>query len=175
MVVLEPHKAYEAYAGEPLPLKREYPDEEQSGVDFGMKIAGLLLVVLVLVFGAGASIYPGPLWQAILILFAIALLGGALIFYSSKVGAWQKRREWEKSFQINNADLQIDYKAVRKVINHLKEHTRYVCLSFEEVVVHLACGLRQKEIFTTFTWEVFENYQFFTGQRADCPRTYCPK
>jgi hypothetical protein len=169
-------KPCEVYAGEPLPLKRGYPDDEQGDADFLMRVAGLMYGVLALFLVVSLSIGTESLHRLFLLLIPIIFLSGvSLVIYASKIGAWQKRYEWKKAFQVNNADLEIDYKAVRVVISHMKEHTRYLRLDFQEVVVHLACALRQEEIYINFRKEIFENYQFFTGKRADCPRTYCPK
>ncbi len=166
-----------AYWNEPA-LKVAYP--RSSGWETGLQIGGFLLALI-----AGVGILPGlPTFPGSFSVFLVLLFVptglSALCFWSaSRVGAIFLRRAWRRAFLINNADLELDLRAVEQVIRYLKQNTRYRSVDFQNVVTHLAVSLRRDDPLnpaehTTFSWEALNLYQHFTAG-VPIEATRCPK
>lgn len=167
-----------AYWNEPKPLKMAYP----SGSNLGdvMTICACFLLLLSTCIVSGVNNFPGTPWLFLLISFAPVMLAIGLFFLAGPAGQWQHNCQWKKAFLVNNQDLELNVTAVKQAMRHLKRHTSYRCINFENVATHLACSLRQADRFsssnhTTFSWEVLHAYLHFATGEVDLQPTRCPK
>ena len=171
----------QAYWNEPMPLQRAYPDRHEAIGGFYLQLlGGIMLMVALIGVLPGARDFPGT-WQLFLVfLFTPMVLAALLFFIAPHVGRWDQERIWKRAFVANNADLNLDYRAIKKTIRLLRRTTTYFRVNFEEVAVNLACALRSEDPFdaghhTTFSWEVLHAYFHFHDGSNEIQPSRCPR
>lgn len=169
---------YTAYWNEPLPLKKQYPGRTSTYAVTIVYAIWSLLVITGLTVMLGAD-YPESPEKNVLFILYITL--SMLFFWSAEpIGKLHRDMLWKNAFITNNADLKLDYDAVKKVIHLLRTTTSYSDVSFEDVVISLACNLRLADPFasdkhTTFSWEVLHAYHHFAFGTKEIQPTRSPR
>lgn len=168
-----------AYFNEPSPLKQHYPDEP-AGFSWIQVVATICAVIAVLVILLGIKDWPGPWWLFVIVLLVPAAISAFLFWIAPHASKQKYERKWEKVFKANNADLDLDYNVIAKVIEYLRQNTSYVVSDFERIAISLAISLRQRDPFdqgmhNTFSWEVLHAYFHLKDNSKPFVITACPR
>jgi hypothetical protein len=145
---------YSAYWGEPYPLKVQYPERWDDSMARTIRIITVFLAIIAFIV-----ILPiGPFAPRSFLSFVIRLLVSFLllmILYRSAVlvGNWHYAIEWKSAFVQNNADLEIDYRAIQRVIRYFTLSTGWRGVGFRKVAIQVAASLRKERPFArSLSW-----------------------
>jgi len=172
-----------AYFNEPLPLRRQYPDEGVQLFEGMLLVVAILAMLVGLCIASAASDFRTNQRDMLTIYtagIAITALGGFLLWISIGLSKWEKAWTWKYAFLNNNADLHLNVEAIERVIQHFQENTGYHGVDFKRVATELGWSLRtpypfDEKAHNTLSWEALNAYRFFaTGQGALIP-TFCKK
>lgn len=133
-----------AYSNEPTPLKREYPENKMTWLEATMFAFGVIFALLAFFTPdpSDRTTFPGPTWLMFAIMGGTLLLPCALIWGSAKAGKLHRAYRWKKAFLINNADLELNLKAVRQTRQQINKNSDYYRINLQDTLILIALSLR---------------------------------